>query len=319
MTQTVQSLSRQTFDLTDEELQQFHERGYVGPCTLCSPREMAARWSKIRRQLLDRTYAAYPMETGTDQVNNIANYDRHLDVSHLSDHICRPEIVHRVRSILGPDVLCWRSEFFPKYPGDEGTDWHQADTFAHASGRPQVVWPEDADFGGALTVWTAFTDTNEKTACLRFIPGTHKNRYYDETKGMKYNPLKNVGLEKDGVKRGFYGYDYRELQVDPNWRPDESKAVSMEMKAGQFVIFWSTLMHASFPHSAETDQMRLGFTARYVPTRVSIYPDTEWVEEYGGSVSLENYGAVLVNGRNDYGHNRMRATNMRGEPFVGNR
>jgi non-heme Fe2+,alpha-ketoglutarate-dependent halogenase len=93
----------------------------------------------------------------------------------------------------------------------------------------------------------------------------------------------------------------------------------MEMKAGQFVIFWSTLMHASFPHSAETDQMRLGFTARYVPTRVSIYPDTEWVEEYGGSVSLENYGAVLVNGRNDYGHNRMRATNMRGEPFVGNR
>jgi len=28
-----------------------------------------------------------------------------------------------------------------KYPGDEGTEWHQADTFGHASGAPQIVWP----------------------------------------------------------------------------------------------------------------------------------------------------------------------------------
>jgi non-haem Fe2+, alpha-ketoglutarate-dependent halogenase len=316
MKSTTEAASHRTFDLSDEELRRFHTQGYIGPFTLWSPEEMATRWAKVRRQLFDRSHAAYALDKAISGANNIANYDRHLDVSYLGEHICRPEIVHRVRSILGSDLLCWRSEFFPKYPGDEGTDWHQADTFANASGRPQIIWPEDSDFGGTITVWSAFTDASEKTACLRFIPGTHKNRYYDESKGMKYNPRKNVDLEKDGMRRGFFGYDYRELQIDPNWQPEEEKAVSMEMKAGQFIIFWSTLMHASFPHAAETDEMRLGFVGRYVPTRVRIYPDTEWVEEYGGAISLENYGAILVNGRDEFGYNKLRTHNMRGEPFV---
>ncbi len=304
-----------TFDLSDEELARFHREGYIGPFTLWSPEEMDLRWSKVRRQLFDRSHAAYPIDSAISQGNNIANYDRHLDLPYLGEHICRPEITHRVRSILGPDVLCWRSEFFPKYPGDEGTDWHQADTFANASGRPQIIWPEDSEFGGTITVWSAFTQATEKTACLRFIPGTHKNRYYDETKGMKYNPDRNKNVEKDGVRRGFFGYDYRELQIDPNWRPDESQAISLEMNAGQFIIFWSTLMHASCPHAGETDQMRVGFAARYVPTRVRIYPDTEWVEEYGGTIPLDNYGAVLVTGRDEYRHNRVRDASLRGERF----
>ena len=57
---------------------------------------------------------------------------------------------------------------------------------------------------------------------------------------------------EEDKKRGFFGYDYRELQIDPNWKPNEEDAVSMEMKAGQFIIFWSTLMHASHPHTGST-------------------------------------------------------------------
>lgn len=304
-----------SFDLTDGELASFHEKGYAGPFKLCEPEEMKATWSKVRRQLFDRSHAAYSLERAVAGGNNIANYDRHLDVEYLGQHICRPEIVHRVRSILGNDVLCWRSEFFPKYPNDEGTDWHQADTFANASGRPQIIWPENSQFGGTITVWSAFTHATEKTACLRFIPGTHRTHYYDESKGMKFNPEKNDNLVKDGVRRGFFGYDYRELQVDPDWKPDESKAISLEMKAGEFIIFWSMLMHASCSHAGETEDMRMGFAARYVPTRVQIYPDTEWVEEYGGAIPLTNYGAVLVNGQNEYDFNRIREANMQGVRF----
>jgi non-heme Fe2+,alpha-ketoglutarate-dependent halogenase len=96
--------------------------------------------------------------------------------------------------------------------------------------------------------------------------------------------------------------------------PDESKAVSIEMKAGQFVIFWSTLMHASFPN-VTSDKTRLGFTARYVPASVRVYPDTDAVEEYGSTLSLEHYGVVLVAGQDRYGHNRMAAKNRRGTSF----
>lgn len=314
--QTVQQQQTRSFAFRPEELAGFHTNGYAGPFTLYQPDEMKAIWKRQRLLLLDRSKAIYQDGAAVSGATNIANYDRHLDNDFLAEHICRPEIVDRLASVLGPNVLCWRTEFFPKYPGDEGTDWHQADTFANASGTPQILWPGDDEFGGTITVWTAFTEANEDTACLQFIPGTHQTMFYDETKRMHYDPNKINSMEKDGVRRGFFGYDYRQLQIDPNWKPDESKAVSMVMRPGQFIMFWSTLMHASHPHSGKTEEMRMGFAARYVPTSVRIYPDTDAIEEYGGRVSLANYGVVLVCGRDEFGHNRIATQTTRGRLFA---
>src|SRR5262249_28383390 len=151
----------------------------------------------------------------------------------------------------------------PKYPGDEGSQWHQADTFGGlGGGEPHIVWPEAADFGGAVTVWVAFTEAQIETACMQFMPGTQRTMFYDESKGMHYDPTRVNQHEEDGVRRGFFGYDWREIQKDPHWKPDESKAVSMPCHAGEFNIFWSTTMHASFPHAGKTDQMRLAFAVR---------------------------------------------------------
>lgn len=302
--------------MAPEELVGFHRNGYAGPFTLYQPDEMKTIWRRQRLLLLDRSHAIYQDEAAISGATNIANYDRHLDNDFLAEHICRPEIVDRIASVLGPNVLCWRTEFFPKYPGDEGTDWHQADTFANASGTPQILWPDNEEFGGTITVWTAFTEANEDTACLQFIPGTHQTMFYDETKRMHYDPNKINSMDKDGVRRGFFGYDYRQLQVNPDWKPDESTAVSMVMRPGQFIMFWSTLMHASHPHAGKTEEMRMGFAARYVPTSVRIYPDTDAIEEYGGRVSLEKYGAVLVAGCDEFGHNRIASQTTRGRLFA---
>jgi non-heme Fe2+,alpha-ketoglutarate-dependent halogenase len=304
-----------TFALTPQELADFHRNGFAGPFTLYEHDEITVAWRRERIRLLDRSAAVYQDEAAKSGATNIANYDRHLDNAFLADHVCQPKIVDRVASVLGPDVLCWRTEFFPKYPGDEGTDWHQADTFANASGTPQIQWPSGSDFGGTITVWCAFTDAMIDRGCLQFMPGTHQTMYYDETKHMHYDPDEATNVEKQGVRRGFFGYDYRELQIDPDWTPDESKAVSMPMVAGQFIMFWSTLMHASHPHSGLSKQMRLGFAARYVPTSVRIYPDTDRIEEYGGQVSLERYGAVLVSGTNAYDFNRIATETTLGHPF----
>lgn len=293
------------FSLSEQEVKFFQENGYIGPFTLYEPEEMNEIWKKTRTKLLDRSDAIYQDEAAVSGVTNISNYDRHLDNEFLARHICRKEIVDRVNSILGPDLICWRTEFFPKYPGDEGTDWHQADTFANASGQPQIVWPEDGEYGGTITVWTAFTEANLDNGCLQFIPKTHQSMNYDETKRMEYRAESVNSNEKEGVARGFFGYDYRELQIDPNWKPDESKAQSMVMRPGQFIIFWSTLMHASHPHSGKSKDMRMGFASRYVPSHVRVYPDTDFVEEYGGKVSLEKYGSVVVSGKNNEPTNRI--------------
>ncbi|MFI9594986.1 chlorinating enzyme [Nonomuraea sp. NPDC052265] len=303
------------YSMTPEELKSFHTQGYFGPFKVYEIDEMRQNWRRERMRLMDRGNAVYRDDAASGNTN-ISNYDRHLDSAFLADHISRPQIVDRVASVLGPDVLCWRTEFFPKYPGDEGTDWHQADTFANASGKPQIVWPQAEEFGGTITVWTAFTEANEDTGCLQFIPGTHETMFYDETKRMHYDPNKINQEDKDGVRRGFFGYDYRDLQIDPDWKPDESQAVSMVMRPGEAILFWSTLMHASLPHKGLTDEMRLGFAARYVPTKVDVYPDTDEIEEYGGRVSLDRYGAVLVTGRNANPRNRIATATTTGHPFT---
>jgi non-haem Fe2+, alpha-ketoglutarate-dependent halogenase len=304
-----------TFALSADELQQFYRDGYIGPFNLYDPDEMKSHLKNLRPKLINTKNAIYSQGRTVSGVTNLANYDRHLDIDFLAEHIARPEIVDRVTSILGPDVLCWRTEFFPKYPGDEGTDWHQADNFSNVAGskHPQIVWPQDAEFGGTITVWTAFTEATAENGCLQFIPGSHTVMNYDESKVMTYDADSTNKVYKNGVKRGFFGYDYRQLQKDPDWAPDESKAVSQVMSQGQFIIFWSTLMHASLPHTG--GDMRVGFAARYLPTCVRVYPYSDSLSEFGGEASLEKFGNVLVAGRDEFGHNRFVAGTVNGYSF----
>ena len=310
------STDTRRFDLSQAELDQFNRNGYIGPFDLYDPNTMAEELRRLRKHLMTTPNPVYPADGAASGNTNLANYDRHLENEFLARHITRPEIVDRVGSILGPDVLCWRSEFFPKYPGDEGTDWHQADNFSNVAGskEPQILWPEDSDFGGTVTVWAAFTDATVQTGALQFLPGSHTTMNYDESKTMTYATEHINGVVKNGTRRGFFGYDYRELQIDPDWKPDESAAVSQVMRAGQFIIFWSTLMHASHPNDSTTD-MRLGFAGRYLPTYVRVYPNSDRLQEFGGSASLEHFGNVLVAGHNEYDFNTFATRTMNGFQF----
>jgi non-heme Fe2+,alpha-ketoglutarate-dependent halogenase len=307
------------FSLDSAELEKFNRNGFIGPFDLYSEAEMEENLRKLRPKLINTKTSIYSATGSTvSGSTNLANYDRHLDIDFLAEHIARPQIADRVASILGPDVLCWRTEFFPKYPGDEGTDWHQADNFSNVAGskQPQIVWPEDAEFGGTITVWAAFTEASLDTGALQFIPGSHRTMNYDESKVMTYDANAINTVEKNGVRRGFFGYDYRQLQKDPRWSPDESKAVSQVMRPGQFVIFWSTLMHASHPHSGLSKKMRLGFAARYLPTSVRVYPYSTELEEFGGSANLARFGNVLVTGKDEYRHNRFVSETTNGYRFA---
>lgn len=304
------------FSLSNEEIEQFKKDGFIGPFDAYEKDEMNAHWRKLRGKLFDQSKAIYSSQNAQSGATNLANYDRHFDVPFLKQHIKNPRIVDRLASLVGPDILCWRTEFFPKYKGDEGTDWHQASTFANTSNKPKLIWPEGTDhLGGTLTVWTAFTDSTKENGCLQIMPGTHRTLYYDESKTMAYSPDKINNVSKKGTNRGFFGYDYRDLQVDPNWSPDENKAIPLVMKAGQFVIFWSTLMHASLPHRSTAKDMRLGYACRYVPTSVQVYPGIDKIEEFGGQIDLAKHGSVLVSGEDSFGHNKLATVDVHGEQF----
>ncbi|MBI0330715.1 chlorinating enzyme [Burkholderia plantarii] len=286
------------FHLSEDEKKFFYENGYAGPFTLYEPEEMTRVWEEVRMDLLDATNAPFP--------NSKLNYDRHLDLMNLSRMSSHPAIVDRISSILGPDVLSWRTEWFPKYPGDEGTDWHQAESFVEFEGTEKLE-PTAAEEGRPweLTAWVAMSEATKANGCLKLMPGSHRTWYFDEKRNIPFEPENfNQRVLDDGQKSGFYGYDYEKLKLDPKWKPDEDRAVHMEVKPGQFFIFTSRCMHGSNPNSTK-DSVRFGWATRYVPTHVKVYAGQESFHHFGEVLPLDRYSTVLVAGEDRYGHNRV--------------
>ncbi|MER6331328.1 hypothetical protein ABT298_18765, partial [Streptomyces sp. NPDC001034] len=110
----------QFLGLTDEQIEFFQENGFVGPFDLYPEDEAPLLWNQAMIEMV--TSQNKPHDS------TVINYDRHLDCNTLSEHISRPEIVHKLRSLIGDDILCWKSNIFKKAPGDAGTGWHQVET-----------------------------------------------------------------------------------------------------------------------------------------------------------------------------------------------
>ena len=117
-------------------------------------------------------------------------------------------------------------------------------------------------------------------------------------------------------EQNFYGYDYEEFKVNPSWSPEDMEHLSMEMKAGEFVLFVSKCIHGSHPNTT-TDSTRFAFSSRFVPPHVKVYPDHDEFYGHGGLFQLKkgNYGPVLVGGEDKYGFNNIRTENNLGVPF----
>ena len=280
----------------------FAERGYIGPYTLWQPEEMTSWWKMQRKALLD------PANDAVKAFDNPVNYDRHLDIPGLSRLITEPEIVRRMQALIGPDIVCWRTEFFPKNPGDSGTGWHQVERYAIGETSTGMLAPTRHSPGlpMELTCWVAFTDATRENGCLKLIPGSHRQWRYDEHAPMTWN----------GQARGnsFFGYNYDDIKIDKDWDPDQEQADHVEMRAGQFIIFTARCIHGSNPNT--TNRQRMGFAIRVVPTHVRVYGDMTEFDEFGHRFRLDRHGCVLISGRDEYGHNRMRHENAWGEPFL---
>lgn len=286
------------FHLSEAEKKSFYENGFAGPFTLYEPEEMTRIWEEIRMDLLDTTNAPFP--------DSKLNYDRHLDMPQMNRIVSDPRIVDRVSSILGPNVLSWRSEWFPKYPGDEGTDWHQAESFVEFEGTEKLE-PTAAEEGKPweLTAWIAMSEATKENGCLKLMPGSHRTWYFDEKRNIPFEPENfNKRQLEDGTKSGFYGYDYEKLKLDPKWKPDESRAVHMQIKPGQFFIFTSRCMHGSEPNTSK-DSVRFGLATRFVPTHVKVYSGQESFHHFGETMPLNRYKTILVAGEDKYGHNKV--------------
>ncbi len=173
----------------------------------------------------------------------------------LMDIARHPKILDAVEDLIGPNILLYLSTFW----------------FKDAHDPRYVTWHQDSAYYGldphdVITLWLAFTDSNPANGCVRILPRTHLGEEFVHTETYAADNLLARGQSIDGI--------------------DESNAVDLELKAGQFSMHHERLVHGSAPNTS--GDRRLGMSFTFLPTRVSC--------------SLEGRTAMLVRGVDDYGH-----------------
>ncbi|MGI9413187.1 MAG: phytanoyl-CoA dioxygenase family protein, partial [Hyphomicrobiales bacterium] len=155
----------------------------------------------------------------------------------------------------------WSAEFFIKEPETDAIiTWHQDLTYWGLGETDEEV-----------TAWLALSDVTPESGCMRFVPGSHKNRIV---------PHEDTFADNNLLSRG------QEIAVDV----DEDAAVDVVLKPGQLSLHHGRMFHASGPN--RSDDRRIGVAIRYI---------TPAVEQH---VSPHDY-AMLVRGRDDHGHFRL--------------
>ena len=156
-----------------------------------------------------------------------------------------PKMLRAARAVLGPDVLVWGSGLFIK----------EADTPSYVS------WHQDLTYWGLdkaeeTTLWVALSPATAESGCMRFIPGSHRERIVPHADSFAADNL---------LTRG------QEIQVEV----DEEAAVDVVLRPGQASLHHGHLFHASGPN--RTGDRRIGAAIRYIAPsmRARSGPETE--------------------------------------------
>jgi non-heme Fe2+,alpha-ketoglutarate-dependent halogenase len=202
------------------DLERYRRQGFLTGLPVYSARE-AQDLLKVFRRLR----ALLPPHLSTQQMDWWHGEDRELW------EICtHPRILDYVEAILGPDFYLWGTQFFSKDPGDgKTTPWHQ-DAF---------YWPLTPH--KAVTVWLAFTDSDEENGAMRVIPGTHRVGRIQHIRSDRTTDVLDMELAPGAFR--------------------ESDAVALTLKAGQASLHDDNIVHGSAANRSQ--RLRCGLTMRY--------------------------------------------------------
>jgi non-haem Fe2+, alpha-ketoglutarate-dependent halogenase len=249
------------------------------------------------------------------------------------DIIASPEIGHRMASLLGDDVICWRSQFFEKKPGARGTFWHQAGAFRETSKAAKLTQvdrePGDTNNGMLqLSMWLALEDATVSNGALRFLSGSYVDSRLEEIGNRILDHPVDV-LSSLGVADiaqairvlEFTANDFIKSQLAFEYAtklaPDlfaDGEVRDMAVEAGEMIIFTSVNMHASWPN-VTSDSHRLAFGGRYTTNDVAVYKDMDHdtfpTPEGYVQHSIDDLACIQVHGEDRIGQNNIQAAAAR--------
>jgi ectoine hydroxylase-related dioxygenase (phytanoyl-CoA dioxygenase family) len=212
--------------LSEAEIAAFWRDGYRFPVRVLSAEEA--------RRVRDRL-EAYEAQSGGPISSNM-RHKVHLLFTWAAELVRHPRILDAVEDLLGPDILCWTTNFFIKEPRTPSfVSWHQDATY----------WGLDPD--DVVTAWVALSDAPVESGAMEFLPGSHR---------MGQLPHADTFHEHNLLSRG------QEIAV----KVDAEKAVKVPLCAGEMSLHHVKLAHYSGPNT--TGDRRIGLAIRYIPPHV---------------------------------------------------
>jgi chlorinating enzyme len=197
--------------LSDAQIRQYHDQGYLAPIRVLTPQRAAAYRRKLE--------AAEAANGGPFQ--GAMKQKPHLLFTWL-DRLAREDaVLDAVEGVIGPDILCWASGFFTKEAHDPSyVSWHQDLTY----------WGlEPADI---VTAWVALSPSTPVSGCMRVVPGSHKQDVFPHTETFAEHNL---------LSRG------QEIAVEV----DEAHAVDLVLEPGQMSLHHVKIFHGSRQNRAD--------------------------------------------------------------------
>lgn len=167
------------------------------------------------------------------KLNAVSQYP-HFLLPQVYDLTKHRRVIEPVSKILGEDLLVWGASLFIKPPHTRKiVSWHQDLTY----------W--DLDNSEETTCWVALSPVTEANGCMKFIPGSQKQRIL---------PHNDTFAADNMLSRG------QEIAVEVN----ENEAVNVELGPGQASLHHGHLFHGSGPN--ESDIARVAVAIRYIKT-----------------------------------------------------
>ncbi|MDQ2882578.1 MAG: phytanoyl-CoA dioxygenase family protein [Actinomycetota bacterium] len=293
------------FALSCNELQLFNSRGYIGPFDVIDQESLQKLRSTFDKILSGRLRSPIYGRT--------THRDWHLYYRNLMSMVYRPEVIERVKSLLGENLLVWRTSIFHKGPADGGLDWHQSSLFAgeeYGLFKPALMPPEDYELYSDLfnvSVWIALDDVTTDNGAMQIAVGTHTRQY----------PVRKVPLMdsvfgkvfKNNLDRTGDSDRWEELSkryaCDTIFDPDAegAKIDTILMRAGQAIIFTDRVLHGSLPN-VTPDQRRLAINFRVTIPEVEVYPHRRHGDMVDGNDhNIEKHACVMLTGSDAHGKN----------------
>jgi len=212
--------------LSSAAVEQFRRDGFYFPVRVMSAAE--ARSYRDRLEAHERRQGA-PLQSNM-------RHKVHLLFRWANELVRRPTILDAVEDLVGPDILCWTTNFFIKEANNPAfVSWHQDATY----------WGLDPD--DVVTAWVALSDAPIESGAMKFLPGSHRGRQLTHVDTFHPDNL---------LSRG------QEIAVEV----DEREGVFVPLRAGEMSLHHVKLVHGSEPN--RTGDRRIGLAIRYIPPYV---------------------------------------------------